>query len=268
MSPSPRSSRRLAMVVLAGFVALVAAACGSSSGGTDTSPSASGTGLSGDVTVSAASSLTDVFTQLGDQFMSDHPGVKVTFNFASSSDLAEQIVQGAPADVFASASDSTMQTVVDAGDASRPTTFASNSLEIATPPSNSAHVSSLSDLASPDVSVAVCTPEAPCGAATQALFDENRLDVTPVTQEPDVRSVLTKVTSDEVDAGVVYVTDVQAAGADVHGVPIPAAKNVSTNYLIAPVSGSTNQASANAFVAFVLSPTGQHALEQAGFAQP
>ena len=83
-----------------------------------------------------------------------------------------------------------------------------------------------------------------------------------------MRSVLTKVTSDEVDAGVVYVTDVQAAGADVHGVPIPAAKNVSTNYLIAPVSGSTNQASANAFVAFVLSPTGQHALEQAGFAQP
>ena len=267
MSPRPRSSRRLA-VVLAGFVALFAAACGSSSDGTETSPSASGTGLSGDVTVSAASSLTDVFTQLGDQFMADNPDVKITFNFASSSELAEQIVQGAPVDVFASASDSTMQTVVDAGDASDPTTFASNSLEIATPPSNPANVGSLSDLADPDVSVAVCTPDAPCGVATQALFDDNGLDVTPVTQEPDVRSVLTKVTTDEVDAGVVYVTDVQAAGGDVNGVPIPAAKNVSTSYDIATLSRSTNRSAADAFVAFVLSPTGQHALEQTGFARP
>lgn len=262
-----RSRRQLAVVV-AGFVALVVSACGSSSGGTSTSPSGSGTALSGAVTVSAASSLTDVFTQLGDQFMSDDPGVELTFNFASSSDLAEQIVQGAPVDVFASASDSTMQTVVDAGDASDPTTLTSNSLEIATPPSNPGNVHSLQDLQKSSVSVAVCTPDAPCGAATQALFENNVLNVTPVTLEPDVRSVLTKVTADEVDAGVVYVTDVQAAGSDVHGVPIPAHQNVSTNYLIAALSGASNPSAADAWVAFVLSPTGQEALHQAGFARP
>jgi molybdate transport system substrate-binding protein len=263
-----RSRRQLAALGLAGFVALVATACGSSSEGTSTSPSGSGTALTGNVTVSAASSLTDVFTQLGNQFMSDNPGVKLTFNFASSSDLAEQIVQGAPVDVFASASDTTMQTVVDAGDASDPTTFASNSLEIATPPSNPGNVHSLQDLQKSSVSVAVCTPDAPCGAATQTLFENNRLNVTPVTLEPDVRSVLTKVTADEVDAGVVYITDVQAAGSDVHGVTIPARQNVSTNYLIAALSGASNPSAADAWVAFVLSPTGQEALHQAGFARP
>jgi len=266
---SRRSSRRhLVTVGIAGLIAALATACGSSSGGSGSSPSASGTGLTGNLTVSAASSLTDVFTQLGDQFMSASPGVKITFNFASSSDLAEQIVQGAPVDVFASASDSTMQTVVDAGDASDPTTFASNSLEIATPPSNPAGVHTLDDLARSSVSVAVCTPDAPCGAATQTLFQDNHLTVTPVTLEPDVRSVLTKVTSDEVDAGVVYITDVQAAGSDVHGVSIPARKNVSTSYLIAALTGASNASAADAWVAFVLSPTGQQALQAAGFAKP
>lgn len=263
-----RSRRHALTVGVAGLITVLATACSSSSGGTGSSPSSSETGLSGDLTVSAASSLTDVFTQLGNQFMSDNPGVKITFNFASSSDLAEQIVQGAPVDVFASASDSTMQTVVDANDASDPTTFASNSLEIATPPNNPADVQSLDDLAKSSASVAVCTPEAPCGAATQTLFQNNHLNVTPVTLEPDVRSVLTKVTSDEVDAGVVYITDVQAAGSDVHGVSIPARKNVSTNYLIAALTGASNSSAANAWVAFVVSPTGQQALQAAGFAKP
>ena len=268
MSPSRRSSRQLVAGTFAGFLMLAATACGTSSGGTSDSPNGSSTALTGDVTVSAASSLTDVFTQLGDQFMAANPGVKVTFNFASSSDLAEQIVQGAPVDVFASASDSTMQTVVDAGDGTKPPTFASNSLEIASPPKNPAGVQALSDLADPTVAVAVCTPDAPCGAATQTLFQDNNLTVTPVTFEPDVRSVLTKVISDEVDAGVVYVTDVQAAGTDVHGVSIPAGKNVSTNYLITATNGTSNATAADAFVAFVLSPTGQQALHQAGFAKP
>jgi molybdate transport system substrate-binding protein len=263
-----RSRRQVVGLTLAGLLAMFAAACSSSSGSTGTSPSASSTGLSGNLTVSAASSLTDVFTSLGDQFMSENPGVKITFNFASSSDLAEQIVQGAPVDVFASASDSTMQTVVDAGDAGDPTKFARNSLEIATPPSNPADVSSLNDLAKSSVSVAVCTPDAPCGAATQTLFANNKLKVTPVTLEPDVRSVLTKVTADEVDAGVVYITDVQAAGSDVHGVTIPPPQNVSTDYLIAALSGAGNSSAADAWVAFVLSPTGQKALQQAGFAKP
>jgi molybdate transport system substrate-binding protein len=255
------------LAVTAAAVALGLAACISSSG-SGTSPSSSSTGVSGTLTVSAASSLTDVFTQLGDQFMAHNPGLKISFNFGSSGDLAEQIVQGAPVDVFASASDSTMQTVVEAGQATDPTTFASNSLEIATPPSNPAHVRSLADVQKSSVSVAVCTPDAPCGAAAQTLFDNNSLAVTPVTLEPDVRSVLTKVISDEVDAGVVYITDVQAAGSDVHGVTIPARDNVSTNYLIDALDNASNASAAAAWVAFVLSPTGQQALAQAGFAKP
>lgn len=261
------TSRRMLSLVAAGVVALGLTACGSSSGA-GTSLSTSSSGFTGTLTVSAASSLTDVFTQLGNQFMAANPGLKISFNFGSSSDLAEQIVQGAPVDVFASASDSTMQTVVDAGDASNPMTFASNSLEIATPPSNPAHVRSLADLAKSSVSVAICTPDAPCGAATQTLFENNHLDVTPVTLEPDVRSVLTKVISDEVDAGVVYITDVQAAGSDVNGVSIPARNNVSTNYLIDALDQASNSTAAAAWVAFVLSPTGQQALAQAGFAKP
>jgi molybdate transport system substrate-binding protein len=260
------TSRRMLSLVAAGVVALGLTACGASSGAT--SPSTSSSGVTGTLTVSAASSLTDVFTQLGNQFMAANPGLKIAFNFGSSSDLAEQIVQGAPVDVFASASDSTMQTVVDAGDASNPTTFASNWLEIATPPSNPAHVRSLADLAMSSVSVAICTPDAPCGAATRTLFDNNHLTVTPVTLEPDVRSVLTKVTSDEVDAGVVYITDVQAAGSDVNGVSIPARNNVSTSYLIDALDQASNAGAAAAWVAFVLSPTGQQALTQAGFAKP
>ena len=264
-----RSRRQLAAVVLAGFVALVAGACGSSSGARAAARPGPSTALAGDVTVSAASSLTDVFTQLGDQFMSDNPGVKLTFNFASSSDLAEQIVQGAPVDVFASASDATMQTVVDAGDASDPTTFASNSLEIATPPSNPGNVHSLQRPAEVDACLSPCAPRMPRAARPRRRSStNNNLNVTPVTLEPDVRSVLTKVTADEVDAGVVYITDVQAAGSDVHGVTIPARQNVSTNYLIAALSGASNPSAADAWVAFVLSPTGQEALHQAGFARP
>jgi molybdate transport system substrate-binding protein len=263
------TSRRIASIVLAASVVFGVAACGSSSGaGTSPSPTSSSTSVSGTLTVSAASSLTDVFTALGKQFMTQNPGVKISFNFGSSGDLAEQIVQGAPVDVFASASDSTMQTVVDAGEATNPSAFASNSLEIATPPSNPAKVQSLADLQKSSVSVAVCTPDAPCGAAAQTLFDNNNLTVTPVTLEPDVRSVLTKVISDEVDAGVVYITDVQAAGSDVHGVTIPARDNVSTTYLIDALNNASNPSAAAAWVAFVLSPTGQQALAQAGFAKP
>jgi molybdate transport system substrate-binding protein len=260
------TSRRVASIVLAVTVALGLAACGSSGAGT--SPSSSSTGVSGSLTVSAASSLTDVFTSLGDPFMAQNPGLKISFNFGSSGDLAEQIVQGAPVDVFASASDSTMQTVIDAGEATDPTPFASNSLAIATPPANPAKVRSLDDLQKSSVSVAVCTPDAPCGAAAQTLFADNNLTVTPVTLEPDVRSVLTKVISDEVDAGIVYITDVQAVGSDVHGVTIPARDNVSTDYLIDALDHASNPTAAAAWIAFVLSPTGQQALAQAGFAKP
>jgi molybdate transport system substrate-binding protein len=141
-------------------------------------------------------------------------------------------------------------------------------MEIATPTSPTTPVSSLSDLANPAVKVAVCQKDVPCGVAAQKLFDQNTLTVTPVSEEVDVKSVLSKVQLGEVDAGVVYVTDVKAAATTVVGVPIPAAQNVTTTYPIAPIAASMNSATAAAFVAYVLSPAGQQVLAAAGFSAP
>ena len=254
----------LAAAMTAG--SLLLAGCGTAS--TATTSQSGSTGLTGTLEVFAAASLKESFTRLGNEFHAAHPGVSVVFNFGPSNGLALQITQGAPADVFAAASPDTMQTVVSAGDATDPRTFATNVLEVATPPDNPAGVTSLADLARPGVKVAVCQAQVPCGAAATALFAKNRLTVHPVTYEVDVKAVLTKVQLGEVDAGLVYTTDVHAAGTQVRGVPIPAADNVSTTYPIAALTTSPDRAAADAFVAFVLSPAGTSALAAAGFAGP
>ncbi len=220
------------------------------------------------ITVYAASSLKDVFTLLGKEFSAAHPGTTVVFSFGSSSTLAQQLTQGAPADVFASASKTTMQTAVTAGSVTTSRVFATNVLEIATPPDDPGHVSALADLARSGVKVAVCQPAVPCGAGAAELFTKAGLSVTSVSQEADVKSVLTKVELGEVDAGVVYVTDVKAAGAKVRGIEIPTASNVSTSYPIGVVTASTEQAAAAEFVAFVLSSAGRQTLAAAGFGGP
>ena len=194
--------------------------------------------------------------------------MKVTFSFAASSALAEQINSGAPADVFASASTKNMQQVVDKGGASNPTNFVKNVMEIATPPSNPANVTSVQDLAKSSVKVALCQPQVPCGATAQKVFTNAGITVKPVTLEPDVKSVLGKVTLGEVDAGVVYVTDVMAAGSKVKGVEIPDDVNASTTYPIAALTKAPNPSAAAAFVAYVLSPDGQTVLKSAGFESP
>lgn len=260
--------RRLAPVLVA--VGLLLAGC--SSGSSDTSAStASSTPtppLTGSITVLAAASLTESFTTLGTQFEAANPGVKVTFSFAGSSALAQQITNGAPADVFASASTKNMDSVVSAGDASAPVVFATNSMEIAVPPANPAKVTGVDDLASSAVKTALCQPQVPCGATAAKVFTNAKITVTPVTLEPDVKSVLSKVQLGEVDAGVVYVTDVLAAGAKVMGVTIADDVNATTDYPIAPLTHSTHAEVASAFVAYVLSPDGQKVLSAAGFAQP
>jgi molybdate transport system substrate-binding protein len=161
-----------------------------------------------------------------------------------------------------------MDTVVTAGDAASPQDFAKNTAEIAVPPSNPANVTSVSDLAKSSVKVALCQPQVPCGVVAAAVFKNAGITVKPVTLQPDVKSVLTQVELGNVDAGMVYVTDVKAAGAKVKGVAIPASENASTLYPIATVSSSTHQAEAQAFVAYVLSPTGQQVLAAAGFQAP
>ena len=248
--------------ILTGVLALASlAACGSD----DSSGSAKK-----DVTlhVFAAASLTETFTALGKQFEKDHPGTKVEFNFGPSSGLADQIGSGAPADVFASASPSNMDTVVSSGDAKDPKDFATNSMEIAVPPDNPGKVASVDDLAKSGVKVALCQPDVPCGKVAAEVFTNAKITVKPVTEEVDVKSVLTKVTLGEVDAGVVYVTDVQAAGSDVKGVEIPADVNATTSYPIASLEHSKHQKEAADFVDLVLSDAGAKVLEEAGFQHP
>ena len=230
--------------------------------------SQSSTTAANSITVFAASSLTESFSRLGQQYEAANPGATVTFSFAASSALATQILSGAPADVFASASTATMQQVVDSGAVADPTEFAVNSMAIAVPPANPGKVTGLDSLANRSVKTAVCQPQVPCGVTAQQVFGNAGVTVSPVTLEPDVKSVLSKVVLGEVDAGLVYATDVRAAGASVTGIDIPTAVNASTAYPIAAVTTSRNTATARDFVEYVLSPAGQRVLAAAGFGPP
>ena len=221
------------------------------------------------LTVYAAASLTETFTALGEAFEKDHPGVRVSFSFGGSSDLVTQIQQGAPADVFASADTKNMDklTADDLQDGA-PRDFAANTLEIVTPPDNPAKVDSLDDLADKGVTLVVCAPEVPCGSASQKVEESAHLRFEPVSEEQSVKDVLAKVTSGEADAGLVYVTDVKAAGATVHGVTFPEAASAVNTYPIVTLADSKHADLAQAFVDLVLGAVGQHTLAEAGFAKP
>ena len=269
--------RRFALTAVA-LAAVAVAGCSSSSSsstasgsGSSSSPSAStssSAAQTGAITVLAASSLKGTFTQLGKQFEAAHPGDTVKFSFGASSALATQINSGAPADVFASASTKNMDQVVTPGNASNPQNFAKNIMEIAVPPSDPAKVTSVNDLAKSSVKTALCQPQVPCGVVAAEVFKNAGIKVKPVTLQPDVKSVLTQVELGSVDAGMVYVTDVQAAGSKVKGVTVSASDNASTLYPIAALTHSKEQAIAAAFVAYVLSPPGEQVLKAAGFEQP
>jgi molybdate transport system substrate-binding protein len=220
------------------------------------------------ITVYAAASLTSTFTELAHGFEATHAGTTVKLSFGASSGLAQQVLAGAPADVFASASPKNMKQVTDGGEAKSPETFARNVAEIAVAPASAGRVRALADLAKPGVQVALCQPQVPCGAVAQEVLANARLKVRPVTQGLDVKSTLGYVTSGQVDAAVVYVTDVLAAGSKVTGVPIASAVNAGTSYEIAPLTRSGSPRLAEAFVAYVLSPAGQSVLRKAGFEPP
>jgi molybdate transport system substrate-binding protein len=249
-------------------LALLAGCGGAETGAGDGGSGAAASGPSGTVTVFAAASLTESFGTIGKQFEAANPGVTVRFNFGPSTGLAESIGQGAPADVFASASAKTMDTVVTAGDASDPKVFVKNVLQLAVPPDNPGGVTGLADLAKPGLKVALCQEQVPCGTVARTVLDKARIDVKPVTLGADVKAVLTAVQLGEVDAGLVYKTDVRAAGAKVKGIEIPADQNASTSYPIAPLDDAPNGAAATAFVDYVLSDKGTKVLTEAGFAGP
>src|SRR5215207_4352829 len=260
------AAMRWALTAVLATGSLLLAGCGDD--GTEPAAAAGTGGLSGPVVVFAAASLTESFGTLGERFEAAHPGVRVRFNFGPSSGLAQSIAQGAPADVFASAGATSMRSVVDRGDAADPRTFATNVLQIAVPRDNPAAVATLADLAEPGVAVAVCQEQVPCGTLARTVLDKAGLAVTPVTFGADVKAVLTAVRLGEVDAGLVYRTDVRAAGPGVRGIAIPAARNGSTSYPIATLTGAPNRAAAAAFVDYVLSAEGQAVLADAGFAAP
>ena len=220
------------------------------------------------ITVYAAASLTEAFTTLAHRFEAAHPGSHVVLNFGASSTLATSIVNGAPADVFASAAPKNMATVVTAGEAAAPRNFVKNSMEIAAARGNPAHIAAVADLARPSVKVALCDPAVPCGAVAATVLRNAHVSVRPVSQEVDVKSTLAKVELGEVDAGVVYVTDVRAAGAEVVGVPIPDAVNASTDYPIAALKNAKNPGLAQAFVSYLSTADALSVLAAAGFAEP
>jgi molybdate transport system substrate-binding protein len=225
--------------------------------------------VGGTLTVLAAASLTDVFTDLGDRLEGDHPGLEVRFTFAGSSALATQITQGAPADVFAAANPDQMAVVDDAGLVEgAPEVFAANVLAIAVPAGNPGGVTGLADFARADLTLALCAPEVPCGAAAEEVLDAAGVTAEPDTLEEDVRAALTKVELGEVDAALVYATDVAAAGDDVEGIAVPEASDAVTDYPLCVLAGAPNPAAARAFVELVRSAAGRDALAQAGFRLP
>lgn len=225
--------------------------------------------VGGKVTVFAAASLTEAFTELGARFEAAHPGTEVVFNFGASSALAEQILQGAPADVFASAAPRNMRQVQDGGEAgAAPVTLARNRLEIAVPAGNPAGVTGLADFAKPEPKFALCAEQVPCGAAAAAVFAAAGVEPRPDTREADVKAVLTKVTLGEVDAALVYRTDVRAAGAAVQGIEFPEAVAAANDYPIVSLAHAPHPATAAAFVAFVTSEQAEPVFTEAGFDMP
>jgi molybdate transport system substrate-binding protein len=252
---------RICLAAVLAAVALVLAGCGG-----DDEPSGGSSAAQGELKVFAAASLTAAFTELGRQFTAANGGTNVTFNFAGSQALATQIQQAAPADVFASADTANMGKVGDLVGTPQP--FASNRLAIVVEKGNPRGVKTLGDLASSDLKVVLAAEEVPAGRYAKQLLDQAGVRVQPVSQEDNVKAVVTKVSLGEADAGLVYVTDVTAGGDKVEGVDIPEDQNVLATYPIATVKASQAPDQAQAFMDLVLSAEGQYVLEAHGFLPP
>ncbi|CAM4450994.1 Molybdate-binding periplasmic protein precursor [Mycobacterium basiliense] len=221
------------------------------------------------ITVFAAASLKPAFTKIGERFQADNPGVRVEWDFAGSSELATQLAQGATADVFASADIAQMDRVSQAGlVAQNPANFASNTLVIVTAPGNPKQIGSVGDLTRPDLSVVICQQPVPCGSATRRIEVATGIQLSPVSEELSVTDVLSKVTTGQADAALVYVTDAMNAGDKVTTVRFPEAAGAVNIYPIAVLKKASHPALAQQFVAIVTAEAGRKILDQSGFAQP
>jgi molybdate transport system substrate-binding protein len=237
--------------------------------GTTDAPTTDAPAVTGDIVVFAASSLTEAFTEIGDAFMAQHPDANVTFNFAGSGDLVTQITEGAPADLFVSADDSNMTKLTDAGEnGTEPVVIARNTFQIIVEKGNPKGVTGVADLASSDLIVVLCADTVPCGKGALKILENAGVTVTPASLEDKVKGVVTKVSAGEADAGIVFVTDVSAAGDTAEGVEIPADINVISNYPMVVTKEAPNAVAAQAFLDFVASEAGQAILAQYGFLAP
>ena len=259
--------RRLALLAMS--VVLIAACSGGRGGETTITASATGSPLQGELLVSAAASLADVFAELGADFEAAHPGVEVQLNLGGSASLRQQVLEGAPADVFASADTASMARLVDAGEtAGDPVIFARNRMEIAVPAGNPAGITGLDDFANEGLLIGLCAEQVPCGAYAREVLRNAGVTPSLDSNEPDVRALLTKVGAGELDAGITYLTDVLSTRGDVEGLAIPEDVNVRAEYPIATLAGAPNPEAAARFVAFVLSGQGQAILDGYGFSSP
>ena len=270
--PRPRRSAST-LVALIAAAALLATGCAAGDRG-PAIPDASiepvtpvGPELTGELRIFAAASLRAAFDELATRFEQRHPSLDVLpISYDGSSTLATQVVEGAPADVFAAADESTMARVFEAGVAADAALFASNTLVIAVPSDNPGGVETIDDLAAPALTVVLCAPEVPCGAASVALLHANAVTVAAASLEQNVTAVLTKVATGEADAGLVYASDVR--GSDAIAVDAAGAERVVNRYPIAALEEAANPEAARAFVEFVTSADGQAVLAERGFGAP
>lgn len=265
MSFTSGRARHAAIATLPLAAGVLLAAC-AQPGGSAAGEPGDGDEIGARITVLAAASLTETFTELAADFEREHPGTEVTLTFGPSSGLAESIVQGAPAHVYAAADEISMQRVIDVGDAADSTVFARNRLQIAVPADNPAGVAGLDDFADPDLLIAICAEEVPCGRAASAAFDAADVTPRPDTYGRDVKAVLTAVRTGEVDAGLVYRTDVR--GDDrVEGIDFPESAAAANDYHLAVLERADNS-TARAFADLATSPAGRRVLADAGFEVP
>ncbi|WP_418960163.1 molybdate ABC transporter substrate-binding protein [Streptomyces tritici] len=257
-------TRRGAAAALAAALLVPLAACGAD--GTKDAGGAKASGSAVRLTVLAAASLTDVFTKAGAAYEKAHPGTRITFSFAGSQELVAQVAQGSPADVLVTADTESMGKVK--GDTGTPAVIAKNRLVIATAEGNPHRIGALKDLADTGLKVVLAAPEVPAGKYSRKILDAQKITVKPVSEEPNVRAVLSKVELGEADAGLVYRTDAASAAGKVDAVEIPDAQNAVASYPAATLKGSKNTEAAAAFVAWLSSPEGRKVLQDAGFQKP
>lgn len=270
----PRTIRTLRTALLAGATisALLLAGCASSTPDDGTDAGTDGSELSGSLSIAAAASLEPAFRELAERFTEANPGVTFeNLTFDGSSTLAEQILSGAPYDVFASADEKNMAKVEDEGLTDGASAgFATSSLEIAVAPGNPLGIETLADLAKPGDDgetpiVVMCAPEVPCGAASHTLLDRDGVSLSPASEEQNVTAVLTKVVEGEADAGLVYRSDILRSDGGAEGIEIEGSIEAAGRYMIAPLAGSASSEAARAFAEFVQSDETRELLDELGF---